>query len=111
MLRAVDEAGVFNAYLENVIFNPDLLRMRDMVEAGAIGRLTTVRAREGHSGPHARALLGRRAGRRRRAAGHGLARRRVRALPVRQGRSRSRTSSPGAPRSSTATGPRARTTP
>ncbi len=53
MLRAVTEAGVFNAYLENVIFNPDLLRMRDMVEAGSIGRLTTVRAREGHSGPHA----------------------------------------------------------
>jgi predicted dehydrogenase len=53
MLRAVTEAGVFHAYLENVIFNPDLLRMRDMVEAGAIGRLTTVRAREGHSGPHA----------------------------------------------------------
>jgi predicted dehydrogenase len=53
MLRAVTEAGVFNAYLENVIFNPDLLRMRDMVVAGAIGRLTTVRAREGHSGPHA----------------------------------------------------------
>ena len=53
MLRAVTEAGVFNAYLENVIFNPDLLRMREMIEAGAIGRLTTVRAREGHSGPHA----------------------------------------------------------
>ncbi len=53
MLRAVTHAGVFNAYLENVIFNPDLLRMREMVEAGAIGRLTTVRAREGHSGPHA----------------------------------------------------------
>ncbi len=53
MLRAVDQAGVFNAYLENVIFNPDLLRMREMIEAGAIGRLTTVRAREGHSGPHA----------------------------------------------------------
>jgi predicted dehydrogenase len=53
MLRAVKNAGVFNAYLENVIFNPDMLRMRQMVEAGAIGRLTTVRAREGHSGPHA----------------------------------------------------------
>ncbi|HYO43533.1 MAG TPA: Gfo/Idh/MocA family oxidoreductase [Candidatus Limnocylindrales bacterium] len=53
MLRAVTGAGVFNAYLENVIFNPDLLRMRDMIEAGSIGRLTTVRAREGHSGPHA----------------------------------------------------------
>ncbi len=53
MLAAVDQAGVFNAYLENVIFNPDLLRMRAMVEAGSVGRLTTVRAREGHSGPHA----------------------------------------------------------
>ena len=27
--------------------------MRAMVEAGAIGRVTTFRAREGHSGPHA----------------------------------------------------------
>lgn len=53
MLRAVTDAGVFHAYLENVIFNPDLLRMHDMVQAGSIGRLTTVRAREGHSGPHA----------------------------------------------------------
>ncbi|MEO5964641.1 MAG: Gfo/Idh/MocA family oxidoreductase [Candidatus Limnocylindrales bacterium] len=53
MLRAVTDAGVFSAYLENVVFNPDLLRMRDMAQAGAIGRLTTARAREGHSGPHA----------------------------------------------------------
>jgi len=53
MLRAVTDAGVFNAYLENVIFNPDLLRLRDMVAAGSLGRLTTVRSREGHSGPHA----------------------------------------------------------
>jgi len=53
MLRAVTDAGVFHAYLENVVFNHDLMRMREMVEAGAIGRLTTFRAREGHSGPHA----------------------------------------------------------
>ncbi len=53
MVRAVATAGVFNAYLENIIFNPDVLRMQQMAEAGAIGRLTTVRAREGHSGPHA----------------------------------------------------------
>jgi predicted dehydrogenase len=53
MLRAVRDAGVFNAYLENVIFNPDMLRMKEMIDAGAIGRLTTARAREGHSGPHA----------------------------------------------------------
>jgi predicted dehydrogenase len=53
MLRAVRSAGVWSAYLENVVFNLDMMRMREMVEAGAIGRLTTIRAREGHSGPHA----------------------------------------------------------
>lgn len=53
MLRAVRAAGVFHAYLENVVFNVDMMRMREMVEAGAIGRVTTFRAREGHSGPHA----------------------------------------------------------
>ncbi len=40
-------------YLENVVFNAETVRMREMVEAGAIGRLVTFRAREGHSGPHA----------------------------------------------------------
>ena len=54
MLRLVEEAGVFNAYLENVVFTSETVRMREMIEAGAIGRLTTFRAREGHSGPHAR---------------------------------------------------------
>lgn len=53
MLRAVRSAGVWSAYLENVVFNHDMMRMREMVVAGSIGRLTTVRAREGHSGPHA----------------------------------------------------------
>jgi predicted dehydrogenase len=53
MLRLVQEAGAFHAYLENVVFNAEMMRMREMIEAGAIGRPTTVRAREGHSGPHA----------------------------------------------------------
>ncbi|MBA2700882.1 MAG: Gfo/Idh/MocA family oxidoreductase [Chloroflexi bacterium] len=53
MLRLVTDAGVFHAYLENVIFNAETIRMREMIEAGAIGKLTTFRAREGHSGPHA----------------------------------------------------------
>jgi predicted dehydrogenase len=53
MLRAVTGAGVFHAYLENVVFNVDMMRVHEMIEAGAIGRLTTFRAREGHSGPHA----------------------------------------------------------
>jgi predicted dehydrogenase len=53
MLRAVEDAGVFHAYLENVVFNTETIRMREMIEAGAVGRVTTFRAREGHSGPHA----------------------------------------------------------
>jgi predicted dehydrogenase len=53
MLRLVGEAGVFHAYLENIVFMTEMMRMHDMVEAGAIGRPTTFRAREGHSGPHA----------------------------------------------------------
>ena len=53
MLDAVREAGVFHAYLENVVFNAEMIRMREMIESGAIGRLSTFRAREGHSGPHA----------------------------------------------------------
>ncbi len=53
MLRSALDGGVFHAYLENVVFNTDVIRMREMVEAGAIGRPATFRAREGHSGPHA----------------------------------------------------------
>jgi predicted dehydrogenase len=53
MLRLVQDAGVFHGYLENVVFGSEMIRMREMVEAGAIGRPLTFRAREGHSGPHA----------------------------------------------------------
>jgi predicted dehydrogenase len=53
MLRLVQDAGLFNAYLENVVFTTETVRMREMIESGAIGRPTTFRAREGHSGPHA----------------------------------------------------------
>jgi predicted dehydrogenase len=53
MLRLVEDAGLFNAYLENVVYTTETVRMREMIEAGAIGRPLTFRAREGHSGPHA----------------------------------------------------------
>ncbi len=52
-LRAVTEAGVWHGYLENVVFSAELVRMREMVEAGGIGRPIGFRAREAHSGPHA----------------------------------------------------------
>jgi predicted dehydrogenase len=53
MLRLVEAAGVFHAYLENIVYMTEMVQMRQIVEAGAIGRPLTFRAREGHSGPHA----------------------------------------------------------
>ena len=53
MLELVERAGVFHAYLENIVYTTEMVRMRELVEAGAIGRPVTFRAREGHSGPHA----------------------------------------------------------
>lgn len=53
IVRLVTEAGVWNGYLENVVFSAEIMRMREIVESGAVGRPITFRAREGHSGPHA----------------------------------------------------------
>jgi len=53
MIRLVRDAGLWHGYLENVVFNAEIVRLRQMIEAGAVGRPVTMRAREGHSGPHA----------------------------------------------------------
>jgi predicted dehydrogenase len=53
MLELVRGAGVFNGYLENEVFCPEVMRVQEMVASGALGRVLTMRAREGHSGPHA----------------------------------------------------------
>ena len=53
MLGLVEDAGLFHAYLENIVYLTEMQQMRAIVESGAIGRPLTFRAREGHSGPHA----------------------------------------------------------
>jgi predicted dehydrogenase len=53
MLQIVEDAGVFHGYAETEVFSPNVMRAREMIEAGAIGDLISVRAREAHSGPHA----------------------------------------------------------
>lgn len=53
MVRLVRDAGVLNGYAETEVFSPSVMKARDMVEAGAIGDVIGVRAREAHSGPHA----------------------------------------------------------
>jgi predicted dehydrogenase len=53
MLRLVRDAGVFHGYMENEVFSPEVIKVSEMVASGALGRVLTMRAREGHSGPHA----------------------------------------------------------
>jgi len=53
ILRVVREAGVWHGYAESSVFSPNIAKAHQMVVAGAIGDLLTMRAREAHSGPHA----------------------------------------------------------
>ena len=52
MLEAVEKAGVFAGYLEDLCYTPKTLKAIKTVEAGAIGDVTWVRSRETHPGPH-----------------------------------------------------------
>jgi predicted dehydrogenase len=52
MLQAVEDAGIFAGYLEDLVYTPKTLKAIAAVEAGAIGDVTWVRSRETHPGPH-----------------------------------------------------------
>ena len=52
MLDAVETAGVFGGYLEDLCYTPKSLKAVKSVRAGAIGDVTWVRSRETHPGPH-----------------------------------------------------------
>jgi predicted dehydrogenase len=52
MLDAVEKAGVFNGYLEDLAYTPKLLKSLQFVNDGAIGKVLWVRSRETHGGPH-----------------------------------------------------------
>jgi predicted dehydrogenase len=51
-LDAVERAGVFGGYLEDLCYTPKSLKAVKAVRAGAIGDVTWVRSREAHPGPH-----------------------------------------------------------
>ena len=53
ILRIVRDAGVWHGYAESSVFSPNIQKAHQMVAAGAIGDVLTMRAREAHSGPHA----------------------------------------------------------
>jgi predicted dehydrogenase len=52
MLDAVEKAGVFCAYLEDLVYTPKTLKSLDSVKKGALGKVLWVRSRETHPGPH-----------------------------------------------------------
>ena len=52
MLDIVEEAGVFNGYLEDLVYTPKTLKSIESVQAGAVGDVLWVRSRETHPGPH-----------------------------------------------------------
>jgi predicted dehydrogenase len=52
MLEAVEEAGVFHAYLEDLVYTPKTLKALASVRGGAVGDVLWVRSRETHPGPH-----------------------------------------------------------
>lgn len=52
MLQAVEEAGVYHAYLEDLVYTPKTLKALGSVRNGAVGDVLWVRSRETHPGPH-----------------------------------------------------------
>lgn len=52
MLDAVEKAGVFHGYLEDLVYTPKTIKAIQMVRDGVVGKVLWTRSRETHSGPH-----------------------------------------------------------
>ncbi len=52
MLEAVEKAGIFNGYLEDLVYTPKFLKAHESVQNGALGRILWAKSRETHPGPH-----------------------------------------------------------
>ncbi len=52
MLEAVESAGIFNGYLEDLVYTPKFLKAYESVKNGALGRILWAKSRETHPGPH-----------------------------------------------------------
>jgi len=52
MLKAVEEAGIFNGYLEDLVYTPKFIKSFESVKNGALGRILWAKSRETHPGPH-----------------------------------------------------------
>ncbi|MGD0581103.1 MAG: Gfo/Idh/MocA family oxidoreductase [Bryobacteraceae bacterium] len=52
MYEAARKSGRMHGYAETEVFAPCVVKAREMIESGGIGRVLWVRSRESHSGPH-----------------------------------------------------------
>ncbi len=52
MLEAVEKAGVFHGYMEDLVYTPKTQKALQYVRNGALGQVLWARSRETHPGPH-----------------------------------------------------------
>jgi predicted dehydrogenase len=52
MLEAVEKAGIFHGYLEDLVYTPKTLKALASAQKGALGKVLWARSRETHGGPH-----------------------------------------------------------
>ena len=52
MLEAAENAGIFNGYLEDLVYTPKFLKAIETVKSGGLGRILWAKSRETHPGPH-----------------------------------------------------------
>ena len=52
ILKAVESAGVFHGYLEDLVYTPKTLKAIRSTHEGALGKVLWARSRETHPGPH-----------------------------------------------------------
>jgi len=53
MIAACDRAGVILGYAEEICFAPKYIRLKRLIEEGALGKVHLVKQSEKHDGPHA----------------------------------------------------------
>jgi predicted dehydrogenase len=52
MFTAARKSGMLHGYAETEVFAPAVVKARETIERGGVGRVIWVRSRESHSGPH-----------------------------------------------------------
>lgn len=52
MMEAVEQADIFNGYLEDLVYTPKFIKAYESVKSGALGRILWAKSRETHPGPH-----------------------------------------------------------